>query len=172
VQALDLSGRAGQLSLAKVNEALPETPVSGAGYGARFGDRLAFGATYERWSLTGQPPPPVTDANHAHNRDVLAKIAPQLAACIDLSTASGRCSIRVVTPDQIPIAGPAQGNAPNLYVLAALGSRGFTTAFLCAEVIASQACGEPSPVEHDVTLALAPDRFAKRRQKRDPKNLV
>jgi tRNA 5-methylaminomethyl-2-thiouridine biosynthesis bifunctional protein len=161
-----LGGRAGQLSLAKLTGVLPKVPVSGAGYGAQFGDRLAFGATFEHWSLADQTPPPITAENHIYNRDVLAKIAPGLAGQIDLATASGRTSIRVTTSDQIPVAGPVPDNTTGLYVLAGLGSRGFTTAFLGAELIVAHACGEPSPVETSVMEALAPDRFAKRRAKR------
>jgi tRNA 5-methylaminomethyl-2-thiouridine biosynthesis bifunctional protein len=66
----------------------------------------------------------------------------------------------------LPVVGAVPGAQSGLFVLGALASRGFTTAFLCAEMIASQACHEPSPVERDVSLALAPDRFTKRRAKR------
>lgn len=162
----DIGARAGQLSWAAINGELPEVPVTGAGYGLRFGDRLAFGATYEHWPIEQQSPPAVKSSAHIHNRDVLAKIAPELASQIDLETAHGRTSIRVTTSDQMPIAGPAPKGATGLYVLAGLGSRGFTTAFLCAELIASQACDEPLPVETSVEKALAPDRFAKRRAKK------
>jgi tRNA 5-methylaminomethyl-2-thiouridine biosynthesis bifunctional protein len=162
----DIGGRAGQLSLAKLTGALPAMPVSGAGYGARFHDRLAFGATFDRWPLDTPSPPPVTADNHAYNRDVLAKIAPDLASEIDLETASGRTSVRVTTSDQMPIVGRVPDQDFGLYMVAGLGSRGFTTAFLCAEMIVAMACDEPSPVERGVAEALSPDRFAKRRAKR------
>jgi tRNA 5-methylaminomethyl-2-thiouridine biosynthesis bifunctional protein len=162
----DLLARAGQLSLAKIEGALPETPLSGGAYAARFGDRLAFGATFEPWPLDNQTPPPVSAEKHSHNQANLAEIAPDLAARIDLQSAHGRASIRVTTNDNLPVVGAVPDAPTGLFVLAALASRGFTTAFLCAEMIASQACHEPSPVERDVALALAPDRFIKRRAKR------
>jgi tRNA 5-methylaminomethyl-2-thiouridine biosynthesis bifunctional protein len=162
----DMGARAGQLTWAHVAGALPEIPVSGAGYGAQFGDRLAFGATYARWPSGAETPPPVDFEGHIHNQSVLGKIAPDLAARIDLTTASGRTSIRVTTSDQMPIAGRMPDAPEGLYVVAGLGSRGFTTAFLCAELVAAQACGEPIPVEAAICEALAPDRFAKRRAKR------
>jgi tRNA 5-methylaminomethyl-2-thiouridine biosynthesis bifunctional protein len=165
---MDLGARAGQLSWAKLDAPLPDIPVSGAGYGARFGDRLVFGASYERLETGSQISPPVTAQNHLHNQYVLGKIAPELAPHIDLPSAAGRTSIRVTTSDQMPIAGPAPQTDVGLYILGGLGSRGFSTAFLCAEIIASQAFGEPLPVSLEVKAAIAPDRFLKRRAKRRP----
>ena len=46
-----------------------------------------------------------------------------------------------------------------LYISAAHGSRGFTSSFLCAEIIASQITGEPSPVSKNVMDHLSPSRF-------------
>ncbi len=46
-----------------------------------------------------------------------------------------------------------------LYISAAHGSRGFTSSFLSAEVIAAQIVGEPVPVSKDVLNYLHPSRF-------------
>jgi len=46
-----------------------------------------------------------------------------------------------------------------LYVSAAHGSRGFATSFICAELIASQIKGEPSPVSKAMLDYLSPSRF-------------
>lgn len=46
-----------------------------------------------------------------------------------------------------------------LYISAAHGSRGFTSSFLCAEIIAAQITGEPSPVNKKVLDYLSPSRF-------------
>lgn len=46
-----------------------------------------------------------------------------------------------------------------LYLSAAHGSRGFTTAFISAEIIAAQLTGEPSPVNKKVLDYLNPSRF-------------
>lgn len=163
---VELGGRAGQLSLARVKGTLPKRPISGGGYAMGFGERLCFGATFERWDIANEAPPPVTTVGHLHNRNLLAEFVPELASRIDLGRASGRTSIRVTTPDQLPIAGRAPGSELGLYVLAGLGSRGFTTSFLCAELIASMACGEPLPLENQVVEAIAPDRFINRKAKR------
>jgi tRNA 5-methylaminomethyl-2-thiouridine biosynthesis bifunctional protein len=162
----DLGARAGQLTLAPITGDLPTLPVSGAGYGARFGNRLAFGATYERWPLDVQTPPDVSAENHLYNKQVLGKIAPELAERIDLTRASGRTSIRVTTRDQMPITGRMPDSPQGLYIVTGLGSRGFTSAFICAEVVVALACGEPAPVEEAIGKAISPDRFIIRRHKR------
>lgn len=46
-----------------------------------------------------------------------------------------------------------------LYISAAHGSRGFTSSFLSAEIIASQVNGEPQPVSKKVMDYLSPSRF-------------
>jgi tRNA 5-methylaminomethyl-2-thiouridine biosynthesis bifunctional protein len=162
---LHLRGRAGQLSWAPLDGAMPSVPISGGAYCAPFGDRLVFGATYKPVALDHAPPPVSLDA-HKYNRDGLALIKPDLAGTIDLGSASGRTAIRATTPDQLPIAGALEGEGQGKYIVAGLGSRGFTTAFLCAEIVASLACSEPSPVETKIAAALSPDRFHKRALRR------
>lgn len=46
-----------------------------------------------------------------------------------------------------------------LYISAAHGSRGFTSSFISAEIIASQIAGEPSPVNKKILDYLNPSRF-------------
>jgi len=46
-----------------------------------------------------------------------------------------------------------------LYISAAHGSRGFTSSFISAEIIAAQLAGEPSPVNKKVLDYLNPSRF-------------
>ncbi len=53
-----------------------------------------------------------------------------------------------------------------LYISAAHGSRGFTTSFLSAEIIASQIEGEPVPVSKRVLDYLNPSRFVVNKLKR------
>ena len=48
---------------------------------------------------------------------------------------------------------------PGLYLSSAHGSRGFTSSFLCAEIIASLIAGEPVPVSRRVLDYLSPSRF-------------
>jgi tRNA 5-methylaminomethyl-2-thiouridine biosynthesis bifunctional protein len=48
---------------------------------------------------------------------------------------------------------------PDLFVLAALGSRGLTSAPLLAELLAAQMSGEPLPLAEDILQALNPNRY-------------
>ena len=103
---------------------------------------------------------------------------------------AGRVSFRAVSTDRVPVAGcvpdldafnqdyhdlrhgkparhyPAGRYLPGLYVTTAHGSRGLTSCFLSAELIASMACGDPMPVEKAVADYLNPARFIIRQLKR------
>jgi len=68
--------------------------------------------------------------------------------------------VRCTTHDRLPVVGPLEG-APGVHVLTALGSRGITLGLLCAEVLASQICGEPLPIDPAVAHLLRPHRFKK-----------
>jgi tRNA 5-methylaminomethyl-2-thiouridine biosynthesis bifunctional protein len=96
---------------------------------------------------------------------------------------TGRAAIRCSTPDHLPIVGavadfakqksqyqdlykalpaahyPAPSDHPNLFVLSGLGSRGLSTAPLCAEILISQILGQPVPLANDLLDALSPNRF-------------
>lgn len=53
-----------------------------------------------------------------------------------------------------------------LYISAAHGSRGFTSGFISAEIIASQIAGEPSPINKKILDYLSPSRFIVNKLKR------
>ncbi len=57
---------------------------------------------------------------------------------------------------------------PGLYMLTGLGSRGFLTAPLAADILAAMVAGAPSPQPIDVLHALNPARFLIRHLKRRP----
>ncbi|VAW71181.1 tRNA (5-methylaminomethyl-2-thiouridylate)-methyltransferase / FAD-dependent cmnm(5)s(2)U34 oxidoreductase [hydrothermal vent metagenome] len=95
----------------------------------------------------------------------------------------GRASVRAVTPDRTPVVGPAplkpyyadeyadlyKGKRPQSYPLARYlpglyvntghGARGFSSAFLSAQLLAATICDEPLPVSNRVRYALHPARF-------------
>jgi tRNA 5-methylaminomethyl-2-thiouridine biosynthesis bifunctional protein len=68
--------------------------------------------------------------------------------------------VRCTTHDRLPVVGPLAG-APGVHVLTALGSRGITLGLLCADLLASQICGEPLPIDPAVAYLLRPHRFKK-----------
>ena len=178
----------GQIS-AGPTKALPPHPSAAGGYVLPYGDQLLFGATHETLA-PGEAAGPVSQAAHAANLAGLAALAPALAEGLDASQLWGRVSIRPTTPDRLPIAGAipdeaayraafaslAHGATPResapapqqegLYALGGLGSRGFTTAFLCAEIVASAALGEPAPTDRAAWEAVQPARFLIRALKR------
>ena len=158
---LTLEGLAGQISLAPLTGALPDSAVAGGPYAAAFHGQLLFGATFDPWSLDEPRGPTVSLEAHARNQASLAKIAPELANRLDLGSAYGRASVRLTTSDRMPLAGPIVGR-PGLYCLGGLGSRGFTTAPYLAEHLVATACGEPSPLDRAVALAVSPARQGKR----------
>ena len=55
-----------------------------------------------------------------------------------------RASVRLALPDHLPAVGRLAGE--NVSVLLGLGSRGFTTAPLMANILISELCGQPSPL--------------------------
>lgn len=128
----------------------------------------------------------VRQADHATNLGQLAGALPEAGhelAALDPATLSGRAAVRCASQDYLPVVGavpdvPAftatyrglQQNArrhidlaapclPGLYVTAAHGSRGLTSAPLAAQVLASMICNEPLPLERSLSRALAPARF-------------
>lgn len=163
IDAPPLTGRLGQLE-SSASSASPSAIADG-GYAVEALGHLVFGATFE--AANGEPQ--VTDAAHAHNLEVLARLRPGLAP----AQLTSRASIRTTTQDRLPFAGapPTNEKAPDgtpapsgrVYrLIGGLGSRGFLWAPLLAEIVASEAFGEPSPVETSVTECLDPGRFRAR----------
>lgn len=165
----------GQVSWTDAASAWPQRlPIASGGYILPLPDgRLLIGATQQPDDLDAQ----VRQADHLANlaaaRQLLGRdVVP------DGTALQGRVGWRVVTRDRLPLVGPLpdldaalprRRDAPRLvarrgglFVHSALGSRGLTTAALCAELIAAQVTGEPWPLEADLVDALDPARLALR----------
>lgn len=102
----------------------------------------------------------------------------------------GRVGFRAVSDDRMPVVGrvpdlswfeneygdighgrpeqnyPAAKHLQGLYLSAAHGSRGMTSCFLAAEILAAEIDGTPSPVDQAMATALSPARFIIRRLRR------
>lgn len=151
------------------------------------GGGMVYGATFD--PVAAPTPQAAHAADRARNLAALTRLAPEWAA--EAATGgSSRAALRAAAPDRMPIAGPlpdapgwiaryeglARGapldlSSPppalaGLYVLGALGARGFVTAPLLAEVIASALYGEPAPLAAAELDALHPARFLVRGLKR------
>ena len=121
----------------------------------------------------------------------LAQLAARFPGLLESdSVIAGRASLRAMTTDHLPLAGPVpvlerfaedfaglrQGrlertfeNAvchPGLWVIAGLGARGLVTAPLTGEFLAAQISGGSWPVGDQVAAALHPARFLVRDLKR------
>ena len=165
------------------------TPLTGAGGGAVH----VLGSSYRRWDLTGQGDGwrGLDTGDMASALDGLAGVFPDLAAAWRSAPLKGWAGLRATTADHLPFVGPLadvaayesaygglhhgrRGDWPtapyrqNAFVLSGLGSRGYQTAFLGAEVLASLMAGAPSPVDREVATALHPARMLVRALRRPP----
>lgn len=158
-------------------------PVCGDGYLAPALDgRHSLGATY-------RPDATALDVDAAGHCDNLGKIRTTdaaLAAALgqpDPNALDGRAGLRCVTPDYLPLVGPAPQleeflealaplrrdartalprtgrHWPGLYLNAGHGSRGLAYAPLCAALLADLIEGRPRPLARDLVRALSPARF-------------
>ena len=161
-----LEGRLGQVDFCADDG--PAFAAADGGYAVRAMGRLVFGATFE--AADGEPR--VSDTARAHNLNVLARLRPDLVA----GELTSRAAIRATTQDRMPFAGapPHKEKAPDgtpapsgrLRLIGGLGSRGFLWAPLLAEMVASEAFGEPCPGEERVAACLDPKRFHERALRR------
>ncbi|MBB3280848.1 FAD-dependent 5-carboxymethylaminomethyl-2-thiouridine(34) oxidoreductase MnmC [Mitsuaria sp. BK037] len=164
-------------------------PVAGLGYALSLPDgTMCFGASAD----ANDPEPQLRAADQAQNLARLAELLP--GALSDAPTPpspaidardddppplAGRVGWRSLVPDRLPIVGAVPAQAPvqraeqvrfwprhrGLMVLGALGSRGITSATLCAELIAAQLTGAPWPMEASLAEAVDPARFGAKQRR-------
>ncbi|MBL1274900.1 MAG: FAD-dependent 5-carboxymethylaminomethyl-2-thiouridine(34) oxidoreductase MnmC [Ectothiorhodospiraceae bacterium] len=108
----------------------------------------------------------------------------------EISIVNSRAAVRATTPDRLPLVGPVADAVffaenyhdlhkgrpvekyasakylAGLYVNAGHGARGLTSAFLSAEVIATQLNDEPLAVSDSIWQALSPSRFTIRKYRK------
>ena len=145
-----------------------------------------FGATFDRDDTQ-------TDLrmdDHAFNITHLGKILPGIADKLSPDMLKGRASLRTTTIDHLPLIGPAPDfdtylaaygdidkgkkgaryiDAPyhkDVYICTGFGARGLIGAPLAAEILASEICDMPLPLEKDLMHAVHPARFIIRGLKR------
>jgi tRNA 5-methylaminomethyl-2-thiouridine biosynthesis bifunctional protein len=190
--SIPLDGRRGAISIAPVkapdaNTEVTQRAISAGAYVFHWDGEMIFGATFDPAPLD-QPCAPVNESDHNRNLDELAALSPQRAAMLaPMQNWRGRASMRVTTPDQLPVAGAAPDVAasapvlerlrhgaisekairppaiPGLFILGGLGSRGLTTAPIMGEHVACLALGEPSPLSPELTRLVEPARFMLRK---------
>ena len=141
-----------------------------------------IGATYD----IGDKESACRKADHRHNLNRLATAIPQwqnYLAALDERELDGYVGFRYASPDYLPMVGPVpdlpqflekfsnlRKNAKSmsackgpyqrgLYLTTAHGSRGLVSTPLASEMLASQICNEPLPVNRALARALSPARF-------------
>ena len=124
----------------------------------------------------------LTEADHQANLNTLKVLSAPLYANLKSQPATGRASLRCTTPDYFPLLGqlldatmvskkPPRPNAKpeslpwfnGLYINTAHGSRGFSSAPLCAELIAQMIFNEPLSLNAELLSLLNPNRFLLRK---------
>ncbi|MGV6801698.1 MAG: bifunctional tRNA (5-methylaminomethyl-2-thiouridine)(34)-methyltransferase MnmD/FAD-dependent 5-carboxymethylaminomethyl-2-thiouridine(34) oxidoreductase MnmC [bacterium] len=173
----ELAGSLGQIDI--FNYPPPHIALSGGGYCASLDAQMIGGATYDPFQE--KDPAPWSQQRARANIRSLQKFLPELSNAHIVAEA-GRCSIRCVTPDQHPMAGPvpdfdyytthydglrhgAIANYPSaqyqngLYVMTGLGSRGLSTAPILAAHIVSQLTGTLSPLSPALSDLIHPARY-------------
>jgi len=138
-----------------------------------------LGATFAAEATPAEPGEPLLkDEDHDENLHKLKLISPQLYHELHGGIAGGRVSYRCAASDHMPLAGQLMDTAAlaahqpragapaetlpwigGLYMNVAHGSKGFTTAPLCAELLACMICREPLPVSAELAGLLNPNRF-------------
>jgi len=191
-----IHGNRGQISYVAAGGQSPNIrlPIAFGGYVTPVCDDgdVAYhvlGATYSRLGETDHQTGSLSPEDDRTNRDRLAERLPGLAAILNGDIVGGRVGIRATTSDHLPVVGPVPASAafletygdlkhggarhfdpapyrPGLFILSGLGSRGFSTAPLAAQVLRTQMLGEPLPVPRAVHYTLHPARFLVRDLKR------
>lgn len=140
-----------------------------------------LGASYRRNSRDCQ----ISPAEQLDNQKRLIESLPAAdwAKALELQPEQARCAVRCASRDHLPMVGAlpdfaqlqtrylklAQLNStlepfppvpvwPGLFILGALGSRGFCTAPLLAEILAAQLNNEPLPLDKQTLALLKPER--------------
>ena len=172
----------GQISLIAEHELIrqPETPLSADKYMTPVLDGVAcVGASYANSCATA-----LSQTDHVENIDgVNAMCDEAIVRESAKQMLRGRVSFRAVTPDRLPLLGPAPDMdyfrqcyhdlhygkpaevypparyRQGLFINAGFGSHGFSQAFLCAEILASMIAGTPLPVTQAMLARLLPARF-------------
>jgi tRNA 5-methylaminomethyl-2-thiouridine biosynthesis bifunctional protein len=147
--------------------------VSGQAYvmPAQNGQHLV-GATYDYHDLLND----VRDLDHQRNLAGIAPWSPELHQAFSNKPMTGRAALRCQTPDYLPLIGPISPINPtrsqpfeDLLLHCGQGSRGFTQAWLGAEILLGYASNRGFPLTEAARLAVHPNRFQQRFLRSQPR---
>jgi tRNA 5-methylaminomethyl-2-thiouridine biosynthesis bifunctional protein len=184
---LPIESARGQLTLAPQNETSRclRCAISGERYiTPAYAGQHVVGASYTRNDDSTR----LSVTEQRANIDGVNSLVPGLLH--EQAELAGRVAFRAVSNDRVPVVGcvpdreafeldyhdlshgkpagyyPRGRYLPGLYLSAAHGSRGLSSCFLSAELIAALVCGEPMPVDKAIVDYLNPARFIVRQLRR------
>lgn len=176
-----LEATLGQIEWGALSGVAGKAARAGGPYAAPFDQQLVFGATHERIAAGANAK--TSSTARAENLAALSRLAPAWRASLNEAGLHSRAAVRAATPDRAPVCGPAPHAAafaamaaafardarwpdalalprwPGLWLLGAMGGRGFSLAPLLAEAVISDMMSEPSPLDSRAALAVHPARF-------------
>ena len=114
------------------------------------------GATYDHRMTSLEP----TVEKQIDIIEKLSKWSPHLRFAEE-DILGGRAGFRATTPDRMPMIGRISEEHNGLYISSGHGSRGTSSCFIAAEIIASEIVGEPAPLELDLIEAISAQRFGR-----------
>ena len=181
IKDLPLTPVQGQTSFARTTESSAQlkTVLQHDGYiTPSIGDDHLLGSTYQRNVICTDFHSEADQDNLNRQRYNLGNFADQLG-----TISPAHSAVRVTTPNRMPVIGPVADKEalrqnyrpmlrrgfnptehspsyyPGLYYAGAFGSRGMTNAALGAELLASQICGDPLPLQNVLAHGVHPGRF-------------
>lgn len=154
----------GQMSWLATPKNAPQLALGYGGYAATYKDIFMLGSSFVRDDQCTDIRPSEHESNFALLKNQFPQLAEQLPP---IATWQGRVSLRALPRDSMPVVGEVP-QMKNVFVLTGLGSKGFSFAPLCAELLAAQMLGEPLPMTEDLVRSIRPDRFIKKERVRKP----
>lgn len=132
-----------------------KTPIKYDGYCATFDDIFLMGASFVR-NCTDTD---IRLSEHEFNLEKLTQSLPNIVKelNVNINELQGRASIRAQTPDYHPIVGNV-GCYKNLFTIYGMGSKGFSFAPLCGEIIADMIFNNPICISQNLLNKLSPTR--------------
>jgi len=141
-----------RFSRGQLSWAMPVWDLAAAygGYAVKLGEDALVGATHDR--LGGGDPFELRAEDDAKNLSALAAVSGQ---AVTPAQRQSRASVRVTTPDTLPLMMQVHDN---VWALTGLGSRGFTFAPLLAESLVAHICNEIGPLDKNLRAKFSAPR--------------
>ena len=185
-EALDLTGRLGQIEWYKSAVEAPPSALAAGHYALATAHERLWGATFADHD---GGVPDTSDAARAENADALEKLAPYWHSEARTAEIRSRAGVRATTADRLPLIGAWPDidrllqdqrtlerkrwrvaawdyGVEGLYIAGGYGSRGFTWAPWAASILTAKLFGDPCPATNEALQAIVPNRQIVRRIKR------